>query len=188
MTEINPRNKMAIGVDPGKTGAIVAVSESGVDGSKKRHVDFVFDNKKLRSDLGAMLRMRGEIFVESYDIDISIVIERQQYMPRGGVRQGGKSAFTLGEDYGYWKGLFDGLNLDGVTIKTIAPQLWQTYIYNGAHEGDTKEASIATARLLLPDLELVPKGCRNPSHGRSDAGLLAVYGLEVLLARPRASR
>jgi hypothetical protein len=109
-------------------------------------------------------------------------IERQQYMPKGGRRQGGTSAFSLGVGFGYWRGYFEAIGIETIYPR---PREWQRYHFgSGTVISDPKERSIRAAERLLPGLELVPEGCRKPSHGRADAGLIALWAL----GRMEASR
>lgn len=156
----------AIGIDPGATGAVVVLD------IWTKCVVRVFDWNGNPDDVASELRGFGDSFA---------VIERQQYMAKGGHVQGAKSAFSLGENYGTWKGILAGLRIE---YQTVPPQAWQRYAFgSGAVCGDTKERSLVRAKQLLPDLELVPYGARTPHHGRSDAGLIALYAAAVIRKR-----
>lgn len=156
----------AVGIDPGSTGAVVIL-----EAETKRCV-FVADFEEKLDGISLFLKE----FCTSFAI-----VERQQYMAKGGMAQGGKSAFSLGENYGLWKGLLQGLD---IPFQTVPPVAWQKYIFgSGTVCGDTKERSIRMAMHQLPDLSLVPKGGRAPRHGRSDAGLLALYAAAVIRQR-----
>jgi hypothetical protein len=153
---------IAIGVDPGAHGAMVALC-----GDKS--VFFCMDNGNLDSE---NLRL-----IPGCKFDIGIVaIECQQYMAKGGRQQGAKSAFSLGCGFGFWRGYFRAFDAD---IIEPWPREWQRYFFGaGTVISNPKERSIREARRRLPDLELVPPRCRVPSHGRADAGLIALWGLE----------
>ena len=177
-------NYLAIGVDPGKTGAIVAIEQH----KDERTFCFVMDNQDFAEDscLGgteAVERLKYRLYSRNtMGTSIIVAIERQQYIPKDGRRQGGKSAFSLGENYGRWRGMFEGFGLE---VVTAPPQTWQSYVYGGrAVAGiDTKTRAIERAKVLIPDLPLCPERCRAPRHGRADAGLIALYGLGVLKHR-----
>ena len=228
---------LAIGVDPGKTGAIVAIGQHkdkvnsggkvnfaigereyplgeagryadaprGTSGGgscakppvrvvsssedplgDERAFDFVMDNQEFEEDRGgaeAFLKLKHKLYArDTMGTSIIVAIERQQYIPKDGRRQGGKSAFTLGENYGRWLGLFEGFGLE---VVTVPPQTWQAYIYGGRVVTgiDSKTRAIELAKTLIPDLPLCPDRCRAPRHGRADAGLIALYGLGVLKQR-----
>lgn len=159
----------AIGIDPGATGAVVVLEP------RTKGVVRVFDWSGEPETVAAELRGLGDSFA---------VIERQQYMAKGGHVQGAKSAFSLGENYGIWKGILAGLRIE---YQTVPPRAWQRYVFgSGTVCGDTKERSLMRAKQLLPDLELVPDGARTPHHGRSDAGLIAFYAAAVIRKRGEA--
>ena len=160
---------IAIGVYPGATGAMVMLFDDKI-------VHTVVDNKKFDTrsmyDLGKTL----QYFCQHKFI---VAIEEQQYMPKGGRRQGGRSAFTLGKGFGFWLGYFQGVDIRyDIAILTPRPQQWQRHFFgSGTVISEPKERSIRAARAKLPDLDLVPQGCRVPSHGRADAGLIALWAL-----------
>jgi len=171
-------NYIAVGVDPGKTRAIVAIGQH----KDKRAFCFVMDNQDFEEDQDgaeAVERLKYRLFARNtMGTSIIVAIERQQYIPKDGRRQGGKSAFNLGENYGRWRGLFEGFGLE---VVTPPPQTWQSYVYGGrVSTADTKTRAVERAKTLIPDLPLCPDRCRTPRHGRADAGLIALYGLGVL--------
>ncbi|MDR1514075.1 MAG: hypothetical protein LBS45_00135 [Synergistaceae bacterium] len=158
---------IVIGVDPGATGAIVGLNQDG-------SVYFCMDHKDLDTR-----KLCDLITVYPTDECVKIaVVERQQYMSKGGREQGAKSAFSLGKGYGFWVGFFDAL---GIEVLSPRPQEWQHYFFGpGTVISDPKERSVREARRRLPDLELIPPRCRVPSHGRADAALIALYGLGLV--------
>jgi hypothetical protein len=161
-----------IGIDPGKTGAAVAI-----DGDK--NILAVYDNRESEKTLAYITEISRKVYEVVY-----ACVERQQYMPRLGRRQGGKSAFSLGGAYGYWIGFLEAFPT--ITLYTPYPREWQRYHFtSGTVISSPKERSIRAAGYLLPELELVPPGCRVPSHGRTDAGLIALYGLAKTMSVTR---
>ena len=101
-------------------------------------------------------------------------------MPKGGRIQGGKSAFSLGVNYGIWQGVLKGLAVETITVP---PTAWQRYVYGSGAVGRPKERALRRAKELFPDMPLVPDGCRVERHGRADAALIALYGVGVLKKR-----
>jgi len=172
-------NLLSIGVDPGKTGAIVVIGQH----NDERAFCFVMDNEEFEEDQGgadAIDRLRHRLHTRNtMGTSIIVAIERQQYIPKDGRRQGGKSTFSLGENYGRLRGLFEGYGLE---VVTVPPQTWQGYVYGGRVVAgiDSKTRAIKRAEEIIPDLPLCPDKCRVPRHGRADAGLIALYGLGVL--------
>ena len=158
-----------VGIDPGATGALVWLD------SKSLKVLGVWDCPKDDVEWRELMECLN------WDTPPRLaVVERQQYMPKGGRMQGGKSAFSLGVNYGVWLG---GLCSVGVETITVPPTAWQRYIYGSGAVGDPKERSIRRAKELFPDMPLVPDGCRVERHGRADAALIALYGVGVLKKR-----
>jgi len=121
-------NYLAVGVDPGKTGAVVAIGQH----KDTRTFCFVMDNQDFDEDhdgMEAVDRLKYRLLGRNtMGTSIIVAIERQQYMPKDGRRQGGKSVFSLGENYGRWRGLFEGIGLE---VVTAPPQTWQSYVYGG---------------------------------------------------------
>lgn len=162
-----------VGIDPGATGALVWLDAKDL---KPRGVwDCPQDDGELR-ELVECLN-----WGDSWSTRPRLaVVERQQYMPKGGRMQGGKSTFSLGVNYGVWLGVLYAV---GVEVITVPPAAWQRYVYDSGGVGDPKERSIRRAKELFPDMPLVPDGCRVERHGRADAALIALYGVGVLKKR-----
>ena len=153
-----------IGVDPGATGAIVALNGD-------RSVYFCFD----AWDAELVKRLGERLGLGVASVVALAAIERQQYMAKGGRRQGGKSAFSLGGGYGFWRGYLQAFYIDIIEPR---PREWQKYFFgSGTVISDPKKRSVREAQRRLPDLKLVPPGRRVPSHGRADAGLIALWAL-----------
>ena len=160
-----------IGIDPGATGALVWLDS----GTLK--VLGVWDCPKDEAE------WRELVECLNWDTPPRLaVVERQQYMPKGGRMQGGKSAFSLGMNYGVWLGVLSAV---GVEVITVPPTAWQRYVYGGGAVGDPKTRALRRAKELFPDMPLVPDGCRVERHGRADAALIALYGVGVLKKRGR---
>lgn len=100
-------------------------------------------------------------------LDVMVVIERQQAMPKQGVT----STFSIGMGYGLWLGLIAGLQLP---YRVVQAQAWKKALMAG--EPRTKQASVGVALRLYPRLRgslVGPKG--GLKDGRADALLLAHY-------------
>lgn len=158
-----------VGIDPGATGALVWLDAEGL----KVHGiwDCPQDNVEWRElveclNWGTPPRLA--------------VVERQQYMPKGGRVQGGKSAFSLGVNYGVWQGVLYAV---GVEVITVPPIAWQRYVYGSGAVGDPKTRALRRVKELFPDMPLVPDGRRAERHGRADAAMIALYGVGVLKKR-----
>lgn len=159
---------IVLGIDPGATGALVML------GAEELGVLKVWDCPKNMVEWQAC-----KDCLQALQPKLAVV-ERQQYMPKGGRIQGGKSAFSLGVNYGVWLGVLSAV---GVEVITVPPTVWQRYVYGSGAVGDPKERALRRAKELFPDLPLVPSGCRAERHGRADASLIALYGVGVLKKR-----
>ena len=145
------KEKIYIGIDPGKNGALAVIRESkGV-----RLVDF---------DLKAYINLLS-YFKKSYDMFIGI--EKDHAMPGEGV----KSSFSFGERVGELKGILSTLDFDNNT-EWIQPQTWQKHINTDSTRG--KKAIADSLLSLYPSADLYgPRG--GLKDGRSDALGIANY-------------
>lgn len=145
------KEKIYIGIDPGKNGALAVIRESkGVS-----LVDF---------DLKAYINLLS-YFKKSYDMFIGI--EKVHAMPGEGV----KSSFSFGERVGELKGIISTLNFDNNT-EWIQPQTWQKHINTDSNRG--KKAIADSLLSLYPSADLYgPRG--GLKDGRSDALGIANY-------------
>ena len=134
---------MYAGIDPGKTGAIAFVSD---EGDLREVMDFGEAFPKLR------LLLSQTRFV---------YLEEVHAMPKQGV----SSTFTFGQNYGWWKGFLQALD---VSFKTIRPQDWGKGLV--PKKGTiTDKPGLDVARQIYPDAPLHLK----KHHNRADALLLA---------------
>ena len=145
------KEKIYIGIDPGKNGALAVIRESkGVS-----LVDF---------DLKAYINLLS-YFKKSYDMFIGI--ERVHAMPGEGV----KSSFSFGEGVGELKGILSTVDFDN-NIEWILPQTWQKHINTDSNRG--KKAIADSLLSLYPSADLYgPRG--GLKDGRSDALGIANY-------------
>lgn len=159
---------LMIGIDPGKTGAVVAIRYT-------LEVVTVADTPTFRAGKGreydipemAALIVRASLAGKQ----VQAILERAQPMPKQGVT----STFSFGRGYGIWEGILGAL---GVRYRTVRPGEWTKKVLNGL-PGKGKARSIQFARQMFPDLELIPEGCRVPRDGRADAACLAYYGAKT---------
>ena len=150
------KEKLIIGIDPGKTGAIASVLAS--EGA------LVDDMPILGKRVNAC-----EIFdmLEHMKITYDAVafIERAQAMPKQGV----SSTFNYGVGYGILLGVLQALKIP--ISQEVSPRVWKQEF---GLIGTDKEASRSKAVCLFPGLagELKLK----KHHGRAEALLIAEYG------------
>lgn len=149
-------NRIYIGIDPGKTGAIAALD----------------DNQKIlllkdwpEDEFGAVVLVMKIFDMAASDKSLPLAkaaIERAQSMPKQGVR----SMFTYGTNYGIWRGILAAF---GVPFLLPTPQQWQKGVVSKAED---KKPALAAARRMFPGAELVgPRG--GGKDGRADALLIA---------------
>ena len=162
---------VTLGIDPGISGAIVAIEDGRIedqfampvrkDEDGKRHI-----NEEMLLDL--LLLYQGNIN--------AIAIERQSLRPR---QQG---QFKLVDHHGWLRGAAAMLECK---VFNPRPQVWQEIIEDAElasvylfapSSDDPKARSIAAAKVLLPDLDLIPGTKRTEQHGIADAGLIALWG------------
>lgn len=157
---------IAIGVDSGLDGALVAVdTETGA--VIYQTIAPTVSLKTRRSyRLSEMVAVVSEIKARG-----TVVLAG---LEKGGVRpgEGPTGAWTVGYGFGLWSMVFVSL---GIPLETTTPQAWQKLMYKGV-SGEGKDRSILAAETLLPTLDLLPGGRRTkPHNGLADAGLIALY-------------
>lgn len=154
-----------VGIDPGNAGALVALGLPGGPlvlrmptinvGTKKR--------KRLILDEFAVVQWLEEVQTHG---SIFAAIEVQQAMPK----QGSASGFRLGCSYGALCGILTTLRISHVRIRS---REWQKVMAGTTGQG--KARAVAFCRSVMPDVELVPKGCRVPQDGIADAACMAEW-------------
>ena len=87
--------------------------------------------------------------------------------------QGVTSMFTFGMNFGWLKGVLDA---NEISYQEIRPQTWKKEF--GLNS--SKEDSIAVARQLFPDANLIPEHCRKEDHNIAEALLLSLYAMRKL--------
>jgi hypothetical protein len=154
-----------IGIDGGLHGGLAALASSG----------------EVLSCIAMPTQGTGKKGKAEYDLneiaawlarwdDPRVFLERAQAFSRQGV----VSCFTIGVSYGTMRGLLFALH---IPCSIIHPITWQAKIFKGMPKGDTKKASIATAKRLWPmvDFRATENSCKD-HNGMTDAALIAEYG------------
>jgi crossover junction endodeoxyribonuclease RuvC len=167
--------KYFIGIDPGLRGAIVLINQ---------------DCKLLGYwDMPTVLGRRKKIMTSSSGIvevmeiingycereKCLVTIEKSQSMPNQGV----VSSFTNGRSFGQLEGIMDSLRVD---YFLVSPKEWTVRIFkkfkSDIAQLKHKERSLTIAKKLFPSLALTrPRGKKLSINGRSDAALIAYYGM-----------
>lgn len=135
-----------VGVDPGQSGAIVAIDHNA------NVVDVILNKQTERDIWDGLTRIVG-----SYP-SVCATIEQVHSMPKQGVA----SSFKFGVSYGFLRGC---LVASGVRFVEVSPVKWQTAM-KCRTKGD-KNVSKARAQQLFPGVKV--------THATADAMLLAEY-------------
>ncbi len=160
---------IAVGVDPGKHGAIVALYET-------RTVRFVLTASEWvrdgEYDDARMLEVVDRLTELVHAANPFIVVLEQQGVRKHGDRQeGAVSSFTNGTGYGLWRGLLARLD----PLK-VAPQRWQAVSHKGAVGSSPKTRSLWVASRCVAGLDQELER----DHNVCDAAAMALYGLHLL--------
>lgn len=123
-----------MGIDPGKTGAIAFLDDSG------RFVD-VFD---FIDAFGPLAERRSDVAF--------CFLEEVHSMPGQGVA----STFSFGENFGWWKGV---LTAFGIPFRTIRPQDWQKNLV--PKKTSSEKPGLYVARQMFPEAPLGRKKDHN---------------------------
>lgn len=145
------------GIDPGKTGAIAIISGPHVG---------VHDMPTVNGELNIEEILR---IIRDAKPDMA-VIERAASRPGQGVR----SVFTFGCVFGALRAV---VTCCEVPQHLVAPSAWKKHF----KLGPDKEAARGLALRLWPGLGFFN---RKKDHNRSEAALIARYGVEVLWRNP----
>lgn len=159
MNQMSDNKTIAIGIDPGKDGAIAILWPEY--GSLREDMIRVvaFDKNAFRANLEEASRSRA------CDYRVVCVLEHVGAMPG----QGSVSMFHFGENFGWIQGVLDTL---GLPYELVRPQKWKKEFSCTSD----KNTSIAVAQRLFPgvDLRRTPK-CKGPHDGICEALLMAEY-------------
>lgn len=172
---------LSCGIDPGLHGAVVGIDDSLcvvgffdtpiIDLGKRTKSGKIGTNNAF---LEAEMVSKFEALIAGWPKLTSqphIFLEKAHSMPKQGVA----SMFKTGEGFGIWKGILAALK---IPYSLVAVQTWQKRVMVGVTGLDPKAKSIARCQRLFPSLPLtLPHGKKLSLDGRSDAALIAYYGL-----------
>ena len=145
-----------IGIDPGKSGALAIIKDDG-----KVSV-YPFDEIEYRDKLGEV----GYLLEYATDVSAVCALEKVGAMPTQGV----SSTFNFGHNAGFIEGL---LVANEIPYNLVTPQRWKKAFSLLKRD---KDASVAEARRLFPDVSLLPtERSRKDNDGMAEALLLAEY-------------
>lgn len=154
-------NKIIIGIDPGKSGAICAIRGKEILLLEK--CPTLKNGTKQDYDVQEMCKIMSKLQVMS---PIAYV-ERVHAMPKQGVC----SMFDFGMGYGIWLGLLHAMKIPFVTVP---PQSWKKVLLEGTDK--SKTAAIQRVQRYFPNVDLKPGKKRVEDHNLAEALLIAMYG------------
>lgn len=144
---------MILGIDPGSSsGAFVILN-------KDKEILLI---SKFKSENEAVHDIKP--FVPEL---LGGVLEHVHSMPKQGI----SSAFTFGANFGFWRGLLMALEIPYILV---TPQKWQASMFDSQKKGENKQISLNLGQRLYPHIKL-----GKTDHGKTDAILMALYGLKI---------
>lgn len=151
-------DKIYLGIDPGKTGAVCWINED------ESEYGCHYTPKTLH-EMAALIR---DISFENKIIRVTI----EDVHARGGMSAGSQGLMM--NNKGQWEGICSAL---GVPIFYVSPKTWQCKIIKEKiPKGKTKEYSMATAQRMYPLADIKLK----KDDGKADALLICKYGKTYL--------
>lgn len=175
LSQIYPWSRYAFGIDPGLKGGIACIDniDRKVILAVSTPTKLDEASGKLTYDIPAMVSALS--IKDIYDLmyNSSLMIERQQAMPKQGV----VSMFTTGFGYGIWTAIITMLPIPEDRTYVVRSMDWQMLLKGETAKDETKAKSIARIGRLFPDVDLVGPGSRKraASDGIADAINIADY-------------
>lgn len=167
--------RLAVGIDPGKKGAVCFLDADSGRVLLLADCPILKAGDRVDFDVAAMaaLLRRAEEFTAPGGRSM-VVLERSMSRPG----QGRESIRVTGLGEGIWRGVVTAL---GFPLSVVHCSTWQHHCFRGQGlKGKAKEKSLLRAKMLFPSLELIPPGRRVPSHDRAEAALMAWYAASLL--------
>lgn len=164
--------RVFVGIDPGMTGGLAAVSEEGgllsVIPIPRMNGSTGPQDYHAIKDWFASIKKMGKV---------EAALERISVRPGEGV----KSTLTAGKNWGFLKGMLVAI---GARYVEPTPQAWKKALSlpkrSGKERKKGKEDAVVLATQLFPGLCLTPGKKRIPHDGMADAVLIAEYARRVL--------
>jgi hypothetical protein len=149
-------SKITIGIDPGKSGGIAWIDETG-----RACVEKMPDTLKDLWELieKDILYATGNMHFGNSTRNCKAYLEQISSSPQMGV----VSAFTFGNGYGH---LEMALTAAGIPFERVRPQAWQKAM--GCMSKGEKNVTKRKAQELFPQIKV--------THATADALLIATYG------------
>lgn len=158
-----PKNNVAgviIGVDPGVSGAIAAISTLG-NPIAVYDMPVISEGTKQQTSTHLAAAIFKKIAAE-HNV-LLVVLEHVTAMPKQGVT----SSFNFGMNYGILRGVIGTLELP---VTTIRPTIWKKFYQIGHDKDKARKLALDTWPTLAEKLK------RKKDVDRAEAMLLANYG------------
>jgi crossover junction endodeoxyribonuclease RuvC len=147
----------SIGIDPGKSGAMALLG----NGAYREVRDW---------DGGPTMAQALSLWLDLYPVAL-VGLERVHSMPKQGVR----STFSFGENFGWWQGALDAFR---APWRAVTPQAWMKGLVP-PKRGPTDKPGLLVAERLFPDAPLAgPRG--GAKDGRADALLIGYWAFQEI--------
>lgn len=165
MQERKKSKNLFIGIDPGLTGAIAVLDDSGKClflsdcPTEKKSVKIAVSPKGISQLMADIKKLKGKIHA---------LLEEPIAMPKNGRAMGVSSMLSYGRGVGVWEG---ALSSTGIEFDTVHPRVWKSKLLPSQRRD--KSNSIKAAKKLFPDAR--KKLANRKHHGRAEALLIAYY-------------
>lgn len=163
--------KLAIGIDPGASGAVALFDGTTLRVFDMPVVEVKRGIRKVRQtdavQLGRNVRCTASLGYGIEYWDCAAFVERVGAMPGQGV----SSMFAFGRAAGVIEGVLAGL---GIATELVSPQVWQVAM---GVKGKGKDGAREMAAKIYPASAYL--FARKKDDGRADATLIATYGWEM---------
>ena len=167
-------NGLVVGIDPGKTGAIVALDMDGTPiewmAADHPREGYTVKGKRGRDYVPAVMAL----WLTQREGVRLVLVEQQQARPI----EGRSSVLQTGFGYGLWVGILAALR---IPYRVVSPGAWTRAVLGSAPKAGARKArSIVAASAQVPGLPLTWDRKTKPHDGLADAALIAQYGLQLL--------
>ena len=151
------KNRLFVGIDPGKSGGIAYISEN------EGKIDYF--KCQTSNDLDTMLKLFKGSFTPT---NLHIYIEKVWSFPS----DSNKASFTFGKNIGMWETL---LEINGLEYTEVSPRVWQKYLHipSGLKKTERKKLLKKVANDYIQNYDTNSKAI---TYYTSDAICIAFYG------------
>jgi len=163
---------ITVGIDPGKSGGLMAVNDKGVVVLKEVmpiKADGTIDSDKLFLLISSVVGMEDEE-------EVRFGLEKVHAI----FGMSAKSCFQFGMNF---QACISALDIAGARWEFIQPKTWQKEVFEGMNEiknskgkRDTKKMALMACQRMYPDVDLTPTERATKAHdGLTDALCIAEY-------------